>query len=80
VANAVKNFVITLVTLIGILLFASVSLIAWGPALVMAAGTALGGYVSVRLAHRVSRSLLRRGILVWAVILTAYSFWAYSFP
>jgi uncharacterized membrane protein YfcA len=80
VANAVKNFVITLVTLIGILLFASVSLIAWGPALVMAAGTALGGYVSVRLAHRVSRSLLRRGILAWAVILTAYSFWAYSFP
>jgi hypothetical protein len=28
----------------------------------------------------VSRSLLRRAILVWAVGLTAYSFWAYSFP
>ena len=44
VANAVKNFVTTLVTLIGIFLFATAGLIAWMPAFIMGAGTALGGY------------------------------------
>jgi uncharacterized membrane protein YfcA len=78
VANAVKNFVITLVTVVGILLFASFSLISWVPALIMAIGTTLGGYASMRLAHLVPRSLLRSGILLWAVVLTLYSFWAYS--
>jgi len=78
VANAVKNFVITIVTLIGIILFASFGLIAWRPALVMAAGTALGGYASVKLAHRLPRPVLRIGILIWAVVLTLYSFWVYA--
>lgn len=78
VANAVKNFVTTIVTMIGILLFATFGLIAWGPGLVMAAGTTLGGYVGVRVAHRVSRPVLRIGILIWAVVLTLYSFWSYA--
>jgi uncharacterized membrane protein YfcA len=77
VANAVKNFVITLVTIVGILLFASSSLIAWGPALIMAIGTTVGGYASMQLAHLVPRSLLRSGILLWAVVLTFYAFWVY---
>jgi uncharacterized membrane protein YfcA len=78
VANAVKNFVITVVTLIGILLFAAAGLIAWMPAFVMGAGTALGGYVSIMLADRVSRRLLRNFILVWAVVLTIYAFATYA--
>ncbi|MGH6875632.1 MAG: sulfite exporter TauE/SafE family protein [Aestuariivirgaceae bacterium] len=78
VANAVKNFVITLVTLIGILLFAAAGLIAWMPAFVMGAGTAIGGYVSILLAERVSRRLLRNFILAWAVVLTIHAFAAYT--
>lgn len=78
VANAVKNFVISIVTLIGIALFASFGLIAWGPALVMAAGTVIGGYASMKLAHRIRPALLRGAILVWAVVLTSYSFWVYA--
>jgi uncharacterized membrane protein YfcA len=78
VANAVKNFVISIVTLIGILLFASFGLIAWGPALVMAAGTMIGGYASMKLASRISPALLRVAVLLWAVVLTCYSFWAYG--
>jgi uncharacterized membrane protein YfcA len=77
VANAVKNFVITIVTLIGIVLFASFGLIAWAPALVMASGTALGGYASMRMAEAVPRSVLRALVLAWAVLLTAYGFWVY---
>ena len=78
VANAVKNFVITIVTLIGITFFASFGLIAWGPALVMALGTTIGGYVSVMLAQRVSRTFLRGAILIWAIGLTLYAFWSYT--
>jgi uncharacterized membrane protein YfcA len=78
VANAVKNFVITLVTLIGIFLFAAAGLIAWMPALVMGSGTALGGYISTLLAGRVSRRLLRNFILVWAIVLTVYAFSTYA--
>jgi uncharacterized membrane protein YfcA len=77
VANAVKNFVIAIVTIIGISLFSAAGLIAWLPALVMAAGTAFGGYVSVLFADRVSRRLLRSFILIWALVLTAYAFLTY---
>jgi uncharacterized membrane protein YfcA len=78
VANAVKNFVITLVTLIGIFLFAAAGLIAWMPAVIMGAGTAVGGYASTLLAVHVSRRWLRSFILVWAVVLTAYAFANYA--
>jgi uncharacterized membrane protein YfcA len=78
VANAVKNFVTTLVTLIGIALYSSFGLIAWGPALVMAAGTAIGGYISMTLVHRISPSLLRLMVMIWAVVLTLYAFLTYS--
>lgn len=78
VANAVKNFVITIVTVIGIGFFASFGLIAWGPALVMALGTTIGGYVSVMLAQRVSRPFLRGAILIWAIGLTLFAFWSYT--
>jgi uncharacterized membrane protein YfcA len=77
VANSVKNFVITVVTLIGIVLFASFGLIAWAPALVMASGSAVGAYASMRIAEVVPRSALRSLILAWAVMLTAYAFWSY---
>jgi uncharacterized membrane protein YfcA len=70
--------VITLVTLIGIFLFAAAGLIAWIPAVIMGAGTAVGGYVSTLIALHVSRRLLRSFILLWAVVLTAYAFANYA--
>jgi uncharacterized membrane protein YfcA len=77
VANAVKNFVIAIVTVIGIVFFASVGLIAWVPAMVMAFGTTLGGFASVFLATRLSRAALRGAILLWAIALTLYAFWTF---
>ena len=73
-ANAIKNLVVTIVTVIGIVLFWWQDLIAWLPATVMAAGAALGGFVSVQIGHLAPRPLLRNGILIWAVVLTAYAF------
>jgi len=77
VANAVKNFVIAIVTFVGIALFASFGLIAWGPAIVMGLGATIGGYASVSLAQRLSRSFLRGAVLSWAIGLTIYAFWTY---
>jgi uncharacterized protein len=77
VANAVKNFVVAIVTFIGIAIFASFGLIAWAPAIVMALGTTLGGFASVNLATRLSRAWMRSAILFWAVGLTLYAFWTY---
>ncbi len=73
-ANAIKNLVVTIVTVIGIVLFWWQDLIAWLPATVMAGGAALGGFVSVQAGHLAPRPLLRGGILIWAVLLSGYAF------
>ncbi|MDP9138663.1 MAG: sulfite exporter TauE/SafE family protein [Pseudomonadota bacterium] len=75
VANAIKNFVVTIVTLVGIVLFWWQDLIAWLPATVMATGAAIGGFISAKVGHLAPRHMLRNGILLWAVVLTGYAFW-----
>jgi uncharacterized membrane protein YfcA len=74
VANAVKNFVITIVTAIGVGLFWWYDLIAWFPATVMAAGAVIGGFISVKVGRLAPRPILRVAILLWATLLTAYAF------
>ncbi len=49
-ANAIKNLIGFSVTLVGMLFFAAYGLIEWLPALLMAAGNALGGVVGAKLA------------------------------
>ena len=75
VANAIKNLVVTVVTLIGIALFWRHDLISWVPATIMATGAAIGGFISAKVGHRAPRPILRNGILLWAVTLTGYAFW-----
>ena len=77
-ANAVKNFVTTIVTIIGIGLFMSAGLIAWKPALIMASGTTIGGFISVGVQRRVPQPVLRGFIFVWAIVLTGYAFIKYG--
>jgi uncharacterized membrane protein YfcA len=64
-------------TLISILIFANAGVIRFGPAVVMMSGPTVGSYFSAKIARRVDPRLVRRGILVWAVILTAFAFWKY---
>lgn len=77
-ANAVKNFVITIVTLVAVALFISARLIAWWPALIMGAGTTVGGLVSVGLTRRLPQPMVRGFIFVWAIVLTLYAFYKYG--
>jgi uncharacterized membrane protein YfcA len=76
-ANAIRNVTITLMTLISIVIFAQAGIIRWAPSLVMMAGAVTGGYFTAKVAMRIPHHLVRRGILVWAVCLTALAFWRY---
>jgi uncharacterized membrane protein YfcA len=37
----------------------------------------LGGYLTARIALRMPQNYVRRGILIWAICLTALAFWRY---
>jgi uncharacterized membrane protein YfcA len=76
-ANALRNITISLMTLISIVIFARAGVIRLGPAVVMMSGAIVGSYFSAKIAKRVDPRLVRNGILVWAVILTAFAFWKY---
>lgn len=77
-ANSIRNATITLITLIGIALFAHAGVIRWLPSLIMMMGAFLGGYLMIKVARSVPQHWVRRGILVWSVTLTAIAFWRYS--
>lgn len=76
-SNAIRNITIMLMTLISIAIFAQAGVIRWVPSLIMMMGAIVGGYFCAKVAMRVQPHYVRRGILVWAVCLTALSFWRY---
>ncbi len=76
-ANAIRNITITLMTLISIAIFAQAGVIRWVPSLVMMTGAMISGYFTAKVALRIPHHYVRRGILVWAVCLTALAFLRY---
>jgi uncharacterized membrane protein YfcA len=62
---------------LSIAIFAKAGVIRWLPSLIMMSGAMIGGYFTARIAMRVPHVYVRRGILVWAVCLTALAFWRY---
>ena len=73
-ANALKNLVNAMVGLLGVAIYAVAGLISWQHALVMMAGSGLGGYAGVRLARFVPERWLARAIVVLGIALTVYYF------
>jgi hypothetical protein len=76
-ANAIRNVTITLMTVISIAIFAQAGVIRWVPSLVMMAGAMISGYFTAKVAMRIPHHYVRRGILIWAVCLTALAFLRY---
>lgn len=74
-ANALKNVIITIVSLVSIAVFASGSLISWPESTVMMAGSALGGYQSAKYAKNVPQKLLRQLVIAFGTVLTIYYFY-----
>lgn len=77
-ANAIRNATISLITLIGIALFAHAGVIRWLPSLIMMLGAFIGGYFMISIARSVPQHWVRWGILAWSVVLTAIAFWRYA--
>jgi len=77
-ANAIKNATVLATSLLSLVLFTWNGLVAWPQAAAVGAGTILGGYASIAVFRRINAVYLQRAILVWAVILTGWMFYAYG--
>lgn len=73
-ANALKNVIITFVSLVSIGIFASRSLISWPEATIMMLGSAVGGYQCARLAKRIPQYYLHSFVIGFGAISTLYYF------
>ena len=77
-ANAIKNLMITLMSLISVAIFIMGGLIAWPEALVMMLGSAIGGYQMVKYAHKVPQKWLRYFIITLGLSFSSYYFFQLS--
>ena len=75
VANSLKNLLATSFTVLSIGIFGLGGLIAWPEAVVMMAGSTIGGYCGGRYARLVNERYLRGAVIVFGLILAAVYFW-----
>lgn len=73
-ANAIKNLMITLMSLISVAIFIVGDLIAWPEALIIMLGSGIGGYQMVKYAHKVPQKLLSYFIIMLGLSFSLYYF------
>jgi uncharacterized membrane protein YfcA len=74
-ANGIKNFLCICINSIAILSFALSHLVSWPEALLMAAGSLLGGYVGARMAVRIGKVFVRRAVITIGLVITFVMLW-----
>jgi uncharacterized protein len=74
-ANAIKNAVATIVSLIAVIILAFKGLILWKYGILMVVGAILGGYLGGRFAKGLSKQALRYFVLATASSFTVVYFW-----
>jgi uncharacterized membrane protein YfcA len=74
-ANAIKNAVATIVSLIAVIILAFKGLILWNYGILMVAGAILGGYLGGTFAKGLSKQALRYVVLTTASFFTVVYFW-----
>jgi uncharacterized membrane protein YfcA len=74
-ANAIKNAVATIVSLIAVIILAYKGLIVWNYGILMIIGAILGGYLGGRFAKGLSKRTLRYFVLATASFFTLVYFW-----
>jgi uncharacterized membrane protein YfcA len=72
--NAVKVLLSTLIAGVAVLLFAFAGAVNWPAALVMVAGSIVGGYGGAALARRLDPRRVRWFVITVGVVLTIYYF------
>ncbi|MGO3743521.1 sulfite exporter TauE/SafE family protein [Kerstersia sp.] len=73
--NGVKNFISAILTLFAVLIYAADGAIVWLPALWMAVGATLGGYIGGSLLRRLSPKFVRRCIVLTGLAMSAAFFY-----
>ena len=73
-ANALKNVIITVVSIFIVTIFMGSSLIAWPEALTMMVGSTIGGYQCAKFAKKIPSGYLHKFILAFGTIATVYYF------
>ena len=73
-ANALKNAVISAVGLIALVVYGLSDLVSWPHALIMMAGTTLGGYIGGAVSKHVPQNALRLSVILFGAFLTTYYF------
>jgi uncharacterized protein len=71
VLNAIKNVLAGLANLVAGVLFILVADVAWGAALLIAAGSVVGAQIGARYGRRLPQEALRRIVIVYGVIVAA---------
>jgi uncharacterized membrane protein YfcA len=71
VLNAIKNVLAGLANLVAGVLFIVVADVAWGAALLIAAGSVVGAQVGARYGRQLPQEALRRTVIVYGVIVAA---------
>ncbi len=66
--NATKNVLAAMVNGVAAVLFIVLADVAWAPALLLAAGSIVGGQVGAKIGRRISQSWLRAVIVVVGVV------------
>lgn len=67
-SNALKGLISVAVNGIAAVYFVFFGIVAWGPAVIMAIGSLVGGYLGVGVARRLNRERLRQVVVVYGVI------------
>ncbi len=73
-SNALKNLMITAVSLLSIAIFVAGGLVSWPESLVMMCGSALGGVGAANYARRLPQDILKSAIVVLGLSFSAYYF------
>jgi len=73
-ANALKNVIITFVSLVSIGIFSSNALISWPEASIMMLGSAIGGYQCAKYAKRIPQHYLHNFVIGFGSLSTLYYF------
>lgn len=79
-ANAVKNLIGFIVTIVALLMFVVFGQVDWVPGLIMAVGNLAGGYVGAKLAIRKGRKLIFALLIVVMVATGLKLIWPTSTP
>ncbi len=74
IANALKNAVISAISLIAVMVYAFSGAVVWPEAVVMMVGAGIGGYVGGRVSLEIQQSILRAVVIVFGTFLTGYYF------